>query len=164
MKKTSILDIQSIQFRIRRMAYEVWEKHSQEKKVYLIGIKDIGFVLANRIQEILKEISPLEVEVIPLEMDKSNPLNTQEELFINLKDSNVVLIDDVANSGKTLAFAMRRILNIMPKKFTIAVLVDRQHKNFPIRPDIIGLSLSTTIQEHIWVSEEDGKIVDVYLT
>lgn len=164
MKKVPVLDLKGIQFRMRRMAFEIWEKHSEEKTVHFIGIEETGYKLAHRLKAILDEISPLEIIISPLEMNKKNPLNSQASMDIDLDGKNIVLIDDVANSGSTLAFAMKRILNIMPKKMTIAVLVDRKHKNFPIRPDIIGLSLSTTIQEHITVVEEEGKIVEVYLS
>lgn len=164
MNRIPVLDLQGIQFRIKRMAYEIWEKYSHASQVYLVGIEDTGFILAQRLQTALNEISPLKVELIALKLNKRNPLEDEAiVLSQDLSDANVVLVDDVANSGKTLAFAMKHLLAVVPERLTIAVLVNRKHKNYPIRPDIIGLSLSTTIQEHITVVEKDGKIEEVYL-
>ncbi|HZH88067.1 MAG TPA: phosphoribosyltransferase family protein [Chitinophagaceae bacterium] len=164
MNKIPVLDLQGIQFRIKRMAYEIWEKYSHISHIYLVGIEDTGLVLAQRLQIALNEISPLKVELIPLKLNKKNPLLDETIILpYDLTNANVVLVDDVANSGKTLAFAMKHLLTVVPERLTIAVLVDRKHKDYPIRPDIIGLSLSTTIQEHITVVEKDGKIEEVYL-
>ncbi len=164
MNKVPVLDLQGIQFRIKRMAYEIWEKYSHTSQIYLVGIEDTGLILAQRLQTALEEISPLNVILVPLKLNKKNPLEDSSVVFAeDLSQKNVVLVDDVANSGKTLAFAMKHLLTVDPERLTIAVLVDRKHKNYPIQPDIIGLSLSTTIQEHITVVEREGKIEEVYL-
>lgn len=164
MKRLQVLDKQGISFRITRMAYQIWEKFSQDEEVILVGIKDTGKILAENIKLALEEISPLKVSVFALILDKKNPLSFSPQLEeFQRAGKNIVLIDDVANSGKTLAFAMKAILNEVPKHFSIAVLVDRKHKNFPIQPDIIGLSLSTTLQEHITVVEENGQLIEAYI-
>lgn len=164
MKKLQILDRQGIAFRMTRMAYQIWEKFSQEEEVILVGVEETGLILAYNLQKELELISPLKVKVFPLKMDKKNPLAYAPQLQdFKREQQNIVLIDDVANSGKTLAFAMMAILNEVPKHFAIAVLVDRKHKNFPIQPDIIGLSLSTTLQEHITVVEVDGQLMEAYI-
>jgi pyrimidine operon attenuation protein/uracil phosphoribosyltransferase len=73
------------------------------------------------------------------------------------------LIDDVANSGKTLSFALKPFLEYQPKKIQTLVLVERSHKAFPVQPDYVGLSVATTIQEHIYVEVEGETVMGAYL-
>jgi pyrimidine operon attenuation protein/uracil phosphoribosyltransferase len=75
----------------------------------------------------------------------------------------VILVDDVANSGRTITYALNPILQFNIRKIMVAVLVDRKHKSFPIASDIVGLSMATTLQEHIEVEIEGDKITSVYL-
>jgi len=165
MQKTLILEPEQIKQKISRMAYEIAEENYDEKVIYLIGIKDQGYYIAESIAKVLKKISTIKPSLAALELDKKNPHLTNHRLGVDINELNnkvVILIDDVANTGKTLTYAIKPLLNILPKKISIAVLVDRKHKTFPISADHVGLSLSTTMQEHITV--ELSKKVGVYLS
>jgi pyrimidine operon attenuation protein/uracil phosphoribosyltransferase len=164
MNKIQILTEAQIDQKLKRMAYEIWEKNSEEKEIFIIGIEETGAAVAGKIAEILKEISPLKINYNTLVINKKSPL--QEEIRLNadtLNRKTVVLIDDVANSGKTLLYALKPLMDFEPAKIQVAVLVDRKHKNFPVTPDIIGHSVSTTIQEHIIVNYEHGKLTGAHL-
>jgi pyrimidine operon attenuation protein/uracil phosphoribosyltransferase len=164
MNKIQILTEAQIDQKLKRMAYEIWEKNSEEKEIFIIGIEETGAAVAGKIAEILKEISPLKINYNTLVINKKSPL--QEDIRLNadtLNNKTVVLIDDVANSGKTLLYALKPLMDFEPAKIQVAVLVDRKHKNFPVTPDIIGHSVSTTIQEHIIVNYEHGKLTGAHL-
>lgn len=164
MSKIQILTEAQIDQKLKRMAYEIWEKNSEEKEIFIIGIEETGAAVASKIAQILKEISPLKINYNTLVINKKSPL--QEDIRLNadeLNNKTVVLIDDVANSGKTLLYALKPLMDFEPSKIQVAVLVDRKHKNFPVTPDIIGHSVSTTIQEHIIVNYEQGKLTGAHL-
>lgn len=164
MNKIAILSAAQIEQKLRRMAFEIWEKNNEEKEIYIIGIEEVGAAVALKISEILQEISPLKIRFNTLKIEKKAPLSniidTPKESYNN---KTVILIDDVANSGKTLLYALKPIMDFEPSKIQVAVLVDRKHKNFPITPDIIGHSVATTIQENIIVNYENGKFTGAHL-
>jgi pyrimidine operon attenuation protein/uracil phosphoribosyltransferase len=164
MNKIQILTEAQIDQKLKRMAYEIWEKNSEEKEIFIIGIEETGAAVASRIAELLKEISPLKIKYSTLVINKKSPLQEDIQLKADaLNNKTVVLIDDVANSGKTLLYALKPLMDFEPAKIQVAVLVDRKHKNFPVTPDIIGHSVSTTIQEHIIVNYEQGKLTGAHL-
>lgn len=162
-KKVEILDKERIDHKLRRMAYEIWEHNSDEKELTLVGIENGGKVIADNLATLLREISPLKVEVIAVTINKKKPLNHALDLDNDLTGKSVILVDDVANSGKTVTYSLHAILSYDLKKVMVAVLVDRRHKSFPIASDIVGLSIATTLQEHIEVEIEDGQVKSVYL-
>ncbi len=158
-----ILDKERISWKLQRMAYEIWEHNSNETKIILAGIQGSGLAVANALAERLRTISPLQVEVITLEINKRKPLADDFVIEADLKGTPVILVDDVANSGKTLLYALRPLLAFELKKVMIAVLVDRKHKSFPVSPDIVGHSVATTLQEHIEVETGTSGILAAYL-
>jgi pyrimidine operon attenuation protein/uracil phosphoribosyltransferase len=158
-----ILDEERIKWKLQRMAYEIWEHNSKEKSITLIGIQGSGLAVANALAERLREISKLQVNIITLKINKRKPVGDEIVIGEDISGQSVVLVDDVANSGKTLLYALRPILDHELKKITIAVLVDRKHKSFPVSPDIVGHSVATTLQEHIEVKTEGELITGVYL-
>ncbi len=162
-KKVIILDKDRIAHKLRRMAYEIWEHNSDEQQITMVGIESGGKVIADNLAEILREISPMNVEVIGVTINKKNPLNHALDMGNDLTGRSVILVDDVANSGKTITYSLHAILSYDLKKVMVAVLVDRKHKSFPIASDIVGLSIATTLQEHIEVEIEDGKVTSVFL-
>jgi pyrimidine operon attenuation protein/uracil phosphoribosyltransferase len=162
-KKVEILDAERIAHKLRRMAYEIWERNSDEKELTLVGIESGGKVIADNLSALLTEISPLKVQVIAVTINKKNPLNHALDFEDNLTGRAIVLVDDVANSGKTITYSLHALLSYDLKKVMVAVLVDRKHKSFPIASDIVGLSVATTLQEHIEVEIEKGKVRSVYL-
>ncbi|MBA3829161.1 MAG: phosphoribosyltransferase [Taibaiella sp.] len=158
-----ILDKERIARKIHRMAYQAWEYNSNEKSVTLIGIESAGAVLANNLAKTLREISPLNVEVISININKRKPLTSDTIVDTDLTGRSVILVDDVADSGRTLLYALRPLLSYEMKKILIAVLVDRKHKSYPVSADIVGHSIATTLQEHIEVEHENGIITAAYL-
>src|SRR4051812_13446904 len=109
-KRVLILDKERISYKLRRMAYEIWELNSNEKELVLIGIEDGGWILADNLCAILKEISPLKVVCVPLTMNKKKPLNHVPNFDENLTGRCVILVDDVVNSGKTMMYSLNGIL------------------------------------------------------
>lgn len=158
-----ILDKERIDRKLQRMAYQLWEYNSNEQAVTLVGIEGSGIAVAKNLADRLKAISPLNVEVIAIKMNKKHPLKNEINIEEDLNGKSVVLVDDVANSGKTLLYALKPLLVFELKKILITVLVDRKHKAFPISPDIVGHTVATTLQEHIEVEHTNNDITAAYL-
>ncbi|MEO8588891.1 MAG: phosphoribosyltransferase family protein [Flavobacteriales bacterium] len=164
-ERTAILDHDSVQRKLRRIAYQLHEENCEEERITIVGIAPRGFTLAKRLAELLLEISDLKVDLVEMKLDKDAPLEKPLKLSIDvqeLRDRTVVLVDDVLMSGRTLMHTASYLVQVPLKKLTTVVLVDRRHRTYPIRADIVGLTLSTTLQEHI--SVELGRKDVVYLT
>jgi pyrimidine operon attenuation protein/uracil phosphoribosyltransferase len=149
--------------KLRRMALEVVENNYDEQQLVLIGIKDNGLVIANKIAAYIKEIFKGTVEVIELSLDKKHPATIELSSKIDFNGKTVLLIDDVANSGKTALYALKPLLEQYPKKIQTLALVSRTHKAFPIAVDYVGLSLSTTLEEHIYVEVVKDEILGAWV-
>lgn len=163
-KKNKIMDQKHIQKTIKRISYQIYETNSEENELVLAGIKENGLELATRIQKELKKISDLDVVLIEIKMDKKNPTDkiSMSQSISFCENKSVVVVDDVLNTGRTLIYAVKKFLSIKLKKIQTAVLVNRNHKNFPIKGDFKGISLSTSIKEHINV--RFGKDEGIYLS
>ena len=160
-----ILDNESVNKKIDRITHQIIEENFNEKELIIIGISKNGFLLAEKITKLLNQLNKsLKVELTELHINKNNPLKNSIEIKPNLSCENkkVILIDDVLNSGRTLMHAAAYVINLGIKKMNTIVLVDRRHRLFPIKADWVGLTLSTTIQEHIRVDFKKGNIL-VYL-
>lgn len=152
--KTLILTDQQIRQKISRMAYEIYENNFGEKGLVLAGIDGQGYVLAELLQKELTSISDIPCTVVKIQIDKTAPDSSEVTLDVPLKDlikKNVLLVDDVLNTGRILAYGMKPFLSITLKKMEVAVLVNRSHSLFPILPKYTGYELSTTIDDHIEV-------------
>ena len=145
------------------MALEIIENNHGEKRIILAGIRDSGTIVAKCIQKILAEISSIKTDLISISLDKKNPQKVTLNKKTDFNDKVIIVIDDVANSGKTLLYALKPFLEFHPKKIQTLVLVERRHNDFPVRPDYVGLSVSTTLQEHIVVEVDKDKVVGAYL-
>ena len=159
--RTLLLDEQQVSHRINRLAYQIYEDNSREKEIILAGIIKNGFLLAEKIAAVLKNISTLKILVTEVIVDKHSQGNKEISVSINkseLQGKVVVLVDDVLNSGKTMMYALKPFLDADIKKIRTVVLIDRNHKRFPLAADFSGLSLATTHQEHVSVEFESGKI------
>ena len=161
--KVLILDKEQIDSKLQRMAYEVWEHNSNETAITLIGVETTGMTVAQNLANRIRKISPLQVDVLSVKMNKRKPLTENIAIDADLTNKSVVLVDDVSNSGKTLLYALRPVLNYETSKILVAVLVERKHKAYPLSPDIVGHTVSTTIQEHIEVEAQHGEITGAYL-
>lgn len=165
-QRTIILESSQIQQKLERMAYEIYEEHCDETHLYLVGVNNKGYLLSKQLLAILQRISPLTIELLHVVLDPSAPTDKPIQVALGdwLNNQPVVIVDDVASTGRTMLFAMKPFLNYLPKSIQIAVLVDREHKQYPVATDYVGLSLSTTLQEHIHVVVEEDDIKAVYLT
>ncbi len=157
MEETNIiLGHSEVVHKIRRIAYQIYERNVHEKKIILAGIESNGYVLAKKLKTVLSNISELEVILCKVNIDKKNPLNTIKTSLDTdaYKNKSIVLVDDVLNSGSTLIYSVKHFLEVPVKQFKTAVLVNRNHKKYPVKADFKGISLSTTLKEHVEVSFE----------
>jgi pyrimidine operon attenuation protein/uracil phosphoribosyltransferase len=163
--KTQILDHQQVQKILKRMAFQIYEKNFDKKDLIFAAISGQGIEIAKFVKVALEEISKIKIQLLEIQIDKGKPsFNGAEVNFngIKLNDKTVIMFDDVLNTGRTLIFGMHPFLQHPLRSIQVAVLVDRNHKNFPVSADFIGLSLQTTTQEHVSVTMKSGK-VSVYL-
>ena len=149
--------------KLQRMAYEILENNIDEKKIILAGIPENGSVIAKTIQKILADISSLQTELISISLDKRQPKEIVLSKQMDFNNEVIIVIDDVVSSGKTLLYSLKPFLDYQPKKIQTLVLVERSYKNFPVRPDYVGLSISTTLQEHIFVEVDGNEVSGAYL-
>lgn len=162
--KNCILNHEEINHKIKRIAYQIYESNVNENEVILAGIDSNGYILAKKLKANLDKISELNVVLCKVTIDKKNPLQPIKT-SLNIDDytnKSVVLIDDVLNSGSTLIYGVKHFLNVPLKQCKTAVLVNRNHKKFPVKADFKGLSLSTSLNEHVEVVLE-GKNYEAYL-
>lgn len=156
-----ILDTVQIQKKITRIAYEIYEEQADEKEVIIAGIATGGYLFAQKIEQALKKISPLKTTLLKVEIDKKKPINSasiEGGKDVKLAGKTVVLVDDVLNTGTILTYSMNAFLQHPIKSLKVAVLVDRNHTAFPVKSDYTGISIATTMQEHIEVNlKEKGK-------
>tara|TARA_R110002051_G_scaffold91205_3_gene160256 strand:+ start:26253 stop:26756 length:504 start_codon:yes stop_codon:yes gene_type:complete len=157
-KLEKILDHQAIQHKVRRIAYQIYESNVNEKEIILAGIADNGYKFAERLGLALEEISPLSIILCKVSMNKKKPLGTVTTSLdpSAYQNKSVVLIDDVLNSGTTLVYGVKHFLDVPLKRFKTAVLVNRNHKKFPVKADFKGISLSTSLNESVKVMFRKG--------
>ncbi len=164
--RTIILTHSELERKLIRMAWEIYENNYTASKIILIGIAENGKFIAGAIEQTLKKISGIEVYSGSVNFDKKLGFDAKVNLEISseIKGETVVIVDDVLNSGRTMLAAMLPILALKPAKVQIAVLANRNHKKFPVHADIVGISLATTLQEHIWFEKDSANQMQVYLT
>ena len=164
LEKSLVLDKTQVEQKIRRIAFEIFENNFKEKTIVIGGIDGQGYLLAQLIAKELASISPIKVKIVKVTLDKLAP--QQSEVKVDCEEKEfckkcIILIDDVLNSGKTIAFGMKPFLSVEVKKIEVAVLVNRSHTIFPILPTYTGFELSTTLNERVEVVL--GKRAAVYL-
>ena len=165
-KQLLILNQHQIQQRIDRIAYQILEDNFDEQEILIAGIVPGGRKIAERIKAILDEIAPFTSKLLAISLDKqSTYLHAEIDFDVNdCSNKVVILVDDVLNSGKALAYGFGVFLDVPLKKLRTAVLVDRDHKSFPITTNFAGIALSTVLKEHVDVIlDEDGVEDAVYL-
>lgn len=164
--KIKILDTVQIRQKLNRLAFEVYENNFSEKELLLVGIEGNGYKVAVHLGERLKSISKLKINLGKIKLNKEKPwegepvVDFDDKAFVN---KTVILVDDVLNSGKTLMYAVKLFLDKPVKKINTVILVDRSHTRFPVKADFVGLTLSTTLQEHIEADFSKKEKEAVYL-
>ncbi|MFB9052877.1 phosphoribosyltransferase family protein [Formosa undariae] len=162
--KNIILTHDEINHKIKRIAYQIYESNVYEEEVILAGIDSNGYILAKKLKAVLSKISPIKPVLCKVSIDKKNPRNDiKTSLAVeDYKDKSIVLIDDVLNSGTALIYGVRFFLDVPLKQFKTAVLVNRNHKKYPVKADFKGISLSTSLNNHVTV-DFDSKQYEAYL-
>ncbi len=163
-----ILDDQQIRQKIKRIAIEILEHNFEEPEVILAGLNNNGLGFA---QLLLAELLPLAPEGMELTLTRIrlNPANPVEyDPYIEmppeaLRGKAIIIVDDVANTGRTVFYAVQPLLQVLPKKVEVAVFIDRKHKSFPVKADYVGLSLATTLLDDIEVKIREVEEMAVYL-
>ncbi len=159
--KTLILDTRQVKQKIKRMAYEIFEHNFKEKGIVMAGIEGQGYILAKLLAKEVENISPLEIKLVKISLDKLAPQQSEIKLDCDLKELKkkcIILVDDVLNTGRTFAYGMKPFLTIEVKKIETAVLVNRSHTLFPIYPQYTGYELATTLKDHVEVNLGDETV------
>ena len=162
-EKRYILQSDIIEKKLNRLALEIIENNIEEKELVFAGIEEKGVLLAKKLQKIVRKFADVKVELLTIKFDKAKPQEIQLSVKGGFDDKVVIIMDDVTNSGKTLLYAIKPFLEFHPKKIQTLVLVERTHTQFPISANYKGLSLATTLQEHIIVEANGDNITGAYL-
>ena len=157
-----ILGAEAIAHKVQRLAWELYDRHSKAEQLYVVGIQGNGYWLAQQLVSKLNAISDIKIELMELALDKSDPKPADMQIDLP-SGAHVALVDDVLNSGRTLLWAVIKLMEFHPQQLSTTVLVDRSHKRYPVKADIKGLSLSTTLQETVKLNVENGAAVNVCL-
>jgi len=157
-----ILGAEAIAHKVQRLAWELYDRHSKAEQLYVVGIQGNGYWLAQQLVGKLNAISDIKIELMELALEKSDPKPADMEIDLPA-GAHVALVDDVLNSGRTLLWAVIKLMEFHPQQLSTTVLVDRSHKRYPVKADIKGLSLSTTLQETVKLNVENGAAVNVCL-
>ncbi len=167
MENRTILSGEVIGEKLHRMALEVAEQLSEDDTELIIigiqgagkfGVEGAGKFIASKVAGYLKEYISSSIKIISLHLDKHKPAVISLSEEINFDNKNVLLVDDVSNTGKTLVYALKPFTQFHPKSIQTLVLVERMHKQFPIKPDYVGYSIATAPDDYVKVEEEDGNI------
>lgn len=159
-----ILNHHQIQTKVSRVAIEILENNLQEQEIILAGINTSGYIVAELLYRELVKKNLVPVQLTRISLNPATPLSTpvSPEKEISFYESKcIIVVDDVANTGRTIFYACKPFLEVLPKKIEVAVLVDRSHKLFPIRVDYKGISLATTFQEHISANLKNPEALSV---
>lgn len=163
LEKKYILNQSLAEQKMRRMALEIIENNHDEPELVLVGIRESGSVVARNIQRMIGELSPVKTQLLTISLDKKQPKEITISQSLDFTNKVIIIIDDVANSGKTLLYALKPFLDYQPRKIQSLVLVERSHNSFPVHSDYAGLSIATTLQEHIYVEVDGDHVTGAYL-
>ena len=165
MKKAVILDEISIDRKIKRLSYEIFERNLNNNNLLLVGVKKNGFVLAKLIKKELSKICKIKINVTQVLVDKHKPFNEcviYNNSLENHRNTPMIVIDDVCSSGKTMIYVVSSLISNYSNKISTLVLVDRKHHNYPIKSDYVGIEVSTTLRQFIEVDLEANKVAYLF--
>ncbi|HKG68822.1 MAG TPA: phosphoribosyltransferase family protein [Segetibacter sp.] len=162
--KNQILSKEVAERKMQRIALEIAAQlYSETEPLIIIGIAGSGMVIADKLFLLLKPLLQIPIQIITCTLDKKNADVISYSEKIDFNNKNVLLADDVTNSGRTLLYALKPLLDYHPKSIQTMSLVERMHKSFPVKIDYIGLSIATTLQDHIQVEVESGEVMGAYI-
>ena len=157
--KNQVLDFEKISRICGRLAYQILENNINEDEILLVGIKEKGYEIAKIIEQKLKDITSSKVHLKSITIDKKNPNQISEfDINFNQMPKSVYLVDDVLNTGKTLMFAVNSLLKYDFDLIKTLVLIDRNHKRYPIKVDFKGISLSTNLDDTVKLISENKNL------
>ncbi len=161
-----ILSLDQTHQKIKRIAFEIYERNLEETNIVLAGIVGEGYTMAGLLTNYLREISPLNITLMKIDLNKEQPHTSPVHFDIDKEALNgkvIIVVDDVLNTGRTLAYSLSPFLGVSVKRVQVAVMVNRAHHSFPISADYVGYALSTTLNEHIRVKLSEPE-AGVYLS
>lgn len=161
-----ILEDRHVRQKVKRLAYQIVENNLDYPKIFLLGINNNGMLFADLLKKELDLIGEIEVITGQIRLNPANPLEGEVSMSVShdeIQDQSILITDDVANTGRTLFYAFSAVMEGLPKRVQAGVLVDRKHKNFPVKVDYVGLSLATTLKENIEVNIESAGNFSVHL-
>ena len=168
-EKARILDKDSLGRSLMRIAHEILEKNKGTKELCLVGIRNRGVYLAQRLAECIEKIEKERISVGVLDITlyrddlsliAAQPVVHKTEIEFDITGKNIILIDDVLYTGRTVRAALDALMDLgRPCSIQLAVLIDRGHREIPLRPDYVGKNIPTAQNETVEVrlSETDGK-------
>ena len=157
--KKQVLDFEKISRICGRLAYQILENNINEDEILLVGIKEKGYEIAKIIEQKLKDITSSRVHLKSITIDKKNPNQISEfDINFNQMPKSVYLVDDVLNTGKTLMFAVNSLLKYDFELIKTLVLIDRNHKRYPIKVDFKGISLSSNLDDTVKLISENKNL------
>ncbi|HEX2532579.1 MAG TPA: phosphoribosyltransferase family protein [Chitinophagaceae bacterium] len=162
-EKNPILSAETARRKLRRMAFEIAERNDDCRELVIAGVSGNGIIVAQHLVRELQTIYPCTIDLVTIHLNKKQPLEARIEGGTGFDGKTVIVVDDVADSGRTLLYAVKPFLSFQPKGIQTLVLVERSHKQFPVQSDYVGLSVATTLQEHISVETADGDITGAWL-
>ncbi len=162
--KNLILSKEAAEKKMQRIALEIaGQLYGETDPLIIIGITGSGMVIAEKLFFLLQPLMQIPVQIISCQLNKRNPGTITYSEEIDFNNKNVLLVDDVTNSGRTFLYALKPLLNYYPTRIQTMSLVERMHKSFPVKIDYIGLSIATTLQDHIQVEVENGEVLGAYI-
>lgn len=162
-QKNCILTSEVIKRKIRRIALQIAENNADENSIIIAGINGNGELLAQKLVQELQQIINAKFDTLTIQLNKKEPIEVNLNSKSEFSDQVIIIVDDVSNTGRTLLFALKPFLDHIPKKIQTAVLVERSHKLYAIQPDYVGLSVSTTLKEHISVEVNNNEFSGAFL-
>jgi len=163
-EKRYVLNADNAAQKLHRMALEIAENLSgDDAPIIFIGVRNSGTGIAEIVAGFTREHLPNSIQVLSVMLDKHNPGEVILSEDVNLDGKNIIVMDDVSNSGKTLTYAIKPLLAFHPKRIQTLVLVERMHKSFPVKPDYVGSSVATTSEDFISVELQDGVVTGAYI-
>jgi pyrimidine operon attenuation protein/uracil phosphoribosyltransferase len=166
MNRSKILSHDDILLKLDRITWQILEHHFEEKRICIAGIKDRGnYIASELLARLSKRNKFISFFSTPITINKEEPYSSEItiENSKELSNSVVIIVDDVLNSGITMAVSLKEILNHKPKAIKVAVLADRSHKKFPIKADYVGISMATTLMQHISFEKSKSNELSVWI-